>query len=82
MVTGDNVAIARQIATELDMGSNIQPATELFPGDVTKGQIPLDAADNIEEADGFAQVFPEHKYAIVNTASKRPHRGHDRRRGQ
>src|SRR6266481_3847013 len=39
MVTGDNVAIARQISLELDMGANIQPATELFPGDVTKGQI-------------------------------------------
>jgi H+-transporting ATPase len=64
MVTGDNVAIARQIALELDMGANIQPATELFPGDVTKGQIPS-AAEKIEEADGFAQVFPEHKYAIV-----------------
>src|SRR6266480_1750192 len=37
MVTGDNVAIARQISLELDMGANIQPATELFPGDMTKG---------------------------------------------
>src|SRR5437868_6747474 len=62
MVTGDNVAIARQISLELDMGTNIQPATELFPGDITKGQIPLDAAEKIDEADGFAQVFPEHKY--------------------
>jgi H+-transporting ATPase len=65
MVTGDNVAIARQISLELDMGANIQPAAELFPNDVTKGQIPLDAAEKIDEADGFAQVFPEHKYAIV-----------------
>ena len=38
MVTADNVAIARQIASALDMGTNIQPATELFPGDVTKGR--------------------------------------------
>jgi H+-transporting ATPase len=73
MVTGDNVAIARQIATELDMGANIQPATELFPGDVTKGQIPLDAAEKIEEADGFAQVFPEHKYAIVKILQENGH---------
>jgi H+-transporting ATPase len=55
MVTGDNVAIARQISLELDMGANIQPATELSPGDVTKGQIPLDAAEKIDEADGFAR---------------------------
>src|SRR5437667_2332173 len=73
MVTGDNVAIARQISLELDMGTNIQPATELFPGDITKGQIPLDAAEKIDEADGFAQVFPEHKYAIVKILQKNGH---------
>jgi H+-transporting ATPase len=73
MVTGDNVAIARQISLELDMGANIQPATELFPGDVTKGQIPLDAAEKIDKADGFAQVFPEHKYAIVKILQENGH---------
>src|SRR3989475_351837 len=73
MVTGDNVAIARQIASELDMGTNIQPATELFPGDLTKGQIPLDAVEKIDEADGFAQVFPEHKYAIVKILQENGH---------
>jgi len=73
MVTGDNVAIARQIASELDMGTNIQPATELFPGDVTKGQIPLDAAEKIDAADGFAEVFPEHKYAIVKILQENGH---------
>src|SRR5881398_627670 len=73
MVTGDNVAIARQIALEWDMGANIQPATELFPGDVTQGQIPLNAAEKIEDADGFAQVFPEHKYAIVKILQENGH---------
>ncbi len=73
MVTGDNVAIARQISLELDMGTNIQPATELFPGDVIKGQIPLDAAEKIDKADGFAQVFPEHKYAIVKILQENGH---------
>src|SRR5438067_6735530 len=73
MVTGDNVAIARQISLELDMGANIQPATELFPSDVTKGQIQLDAAEKIDEADGFAQVFPEHKYAIVKVLQENGH---------
>jgi H+-transporting ATPase len=73
MVTGDNVAIGRQIALELDMGTNIQPANELFPGDVTKGQIPLDAVEKIDEADGFPQVFPEHKYAIVKILQENGH---------
>lgn len=71
MVTGDDVAIARQIAGELGLGTNIQPATDLFTGDVTKGQIPLDAAGRIEATDGFARVFPEHKYAIVKALQER-----------
>jgi H+-transporting ATPase len=73
MVTGDNVAIARQISAQLGMGTNIQPATSLFPGDVTKGQIPLDALEKIEHADGFAQVFPEHKFAIVKVLQDSGH---------
>ena len=55
------------------MGANIQSATELFPGDVAKGQIPLDAAEKIDAADGFAQVFPEHKYAVVKILQQNGH---------
>src|SRR4029077_4898131 len=39
----------------------------------TKGQIPLDAAEKIDAADGFAQVFPEHKYAIVKILQQNGH---------
>jgi len=73
MVTGDSVAIAAQIAGQLGMGTHIQPATDLFTGDVTKGQIPLDVAAKVEQAEGFAQVFPEHKYAIVKALQERGH---------
>jgi H+-transporting ATPase len=71
MVTGDDVAIARQIAGDLGLGTGIQPATALFTGDVTKGEIPADVAARIESADGFARVFPEHKYAIVKALQGR-----------
>ena len=71
MVTGDDVAIAKQIAGDLGLGQNIQPATDLFTGDVTKGAIPADVAERIEAADGFARVFPEHKYAIVKALQER-----------
>ena len=71
MVTGDDVAIAKQIAGDLGLGQNIQPATDLFTGDVTKGAIPADVAEKIEAADGFARVFPEHKYAIVRALQER-----------
>jgi H+-transporting ATPase len=60
MVTGDHAAIARQIAGELRLGTRILPADEVF-GD---GQAPA-SASVIDAADGFAQVFPEHKFALV-----------------
>lgn len=73
MVTGDDVAIAQEIAGQLSMGKNILPATSLFPGDVTKGEVPPDAAARVDAADGFARVFPEHKFAIVKTLQEAGH---------
>jgi H+-transporting ATPase len=73
MVTGDNTAIASQIAGELGMGTHIQPASSLFNGDAAKGSLPPEVAAKIEKADGFAQVFPEHKYAIVKALQSRGH---------
>ncbi len=73
MVTGDNAAIAREIARQLDMGTNIQSASALLqpgPGERRHaGQL----AQEIEDADGFAEVFPEHKYAIVKTLQDSGH---------
>jgi H+-transporting ATPase len=71
MVTGDDVAIARQIAGDLGLGTNIQPAGDLFAGDVSKSAIAPEVAAHIEAADGFARVFPEHKYAIVKALQER-----------
>jgi len=59
MVTGDNVAIGRQISEQLGMGKNIQPAGQLFKNDVDAGHLSSQAAMQIEQADGFAQVFPD-----------------------
>jgi ATPase, P-type (transporting), HAD superfamily, subfamily IC len=70
MVTGDNVAIARQIAGQLGLGKEIQPASNLLGSDGAKA---LDAAEQIEKADGYAQVFPEDKYAIVKALQGRSH---------
>jgi H+-transporting ATPase len=71
MVTGDNAAIAREISGQLGMGRNIQPVGALFEGE--SGRPSADAADRIQAADGFAQVFPEHKYAIVKALQERDH---------
>jgi H+-transporting ATPase len=69
MVTGDQMAIGREIASQLGLGKNIVNA-DLFASDKPKhGQ--LDSA--IEWADGFAQVFPEHKFDIVSLLQKHGH---------
>ena len=70
MVTGDQVAIARETARTLGMGTAILDASGL--GD-TKREETAAAARAIENADGFAQVFPEHKYHIVDVLQKRGH---------
>ena len=64
MVTGDNLAIARQIAGELNLGQNILPADQIIQAKNGK-DIMHDVAQCAERADGFAQVFPEHKYWLV-----------------
>ena len=70
MVTGDQLAIARETAAKLGMGTNILDASSL--GDL-KVDAPSAVMDSIEKADGFAQVFPEHKYHIVEDLQKRGH---------
>jgi H+-transporting ATPase len=70
MVTGDALAIARETAKKLDMGTNILDASGL--GDV-KHEETAPVAKSIEKADGFAQVFPEHKFHIVDVLQKRGH---------
>jgi len=73
MVTGDNTAIAREIAGQLGLGTGIQPAGDLLVRAATQGYLSSDVAEQIEAADGFAQVFPEHKYAIVKALQEREH---------
>ena len=73
MVTGDNVAIASQIAGQLGLGTHILPASDLLVGNVAKDGLTPSVAEAVEKADGFAQVFPEHKYAIVKALQMRGH---------
>ena len=70
MVTGDALAIAREMAKTLGMGANILDANTL--GDA-KTEETAAAAKTIEDADGFAQVFPEHKFHIVDVLQKHGH---------
>jgi H+-transporting ATPase len=70
MVTGDALAIAKETAKTLGMGTNILDAKTL--GD-SKKQESAEVIESIEKADGFAEVFPEHKFHIVDVLQKRNH---------
>ncbi|PPQ33500.1 plasma-membrane proton-efflux P-type ATPase [Rhodopila globiformis] len=70
MVTGDALAIARETARTLGMGTNILDGATL--GDARTEET-ASVARSIEQADGFAQVFPEHKFHIVDVLQKHGH---------
>ena len=70
MVTGDQLAIAKETAGKLGMGTNILDAAILGDG---HGDETAAVTDSIEQADGFAQVFPEHKYHIIDVLQQRGH---------
>jgi H+-transporting ATPase len=59
MVTGDHIAIAKEISSQVNLGNDIVlPAAFLDRPDSEAQRV-------VEEAKGFAEVFPEHKYRIV-----------------
>jgi H+-transporting ATPase len=68
MVTGDHVAIAKETASKLHLGTNIAVAS-----DIVAGAGAQDANALVASADGFAQVFPEHKFKIVRTLQSAGH---------
>jgi H+-transporting ATPase len=73
MVTGDDTAVAREMARQLGMGDNIITAGDFFPPNFNPDAISASMAEKIDMADGFARVYPEHKYAIVKALQSRGH---------
>ncbi|MGN6727443.1 MAG: plasma-membrane proton-efflux P-type ATPase, partial [Tepidisphaeraceae bacterium] len=70
MVTGDQLAIAREIAGQLKLGGDILDAS-LFSQTPPPETSRLD--EIVERANGFAQVYPEHKFAIVERLQEHGH---------
>jgi H+-transporting ATPase len=67
MVTGDHIAIAKETSRQVNLGNDIVlPAAFLDRPD-------NEAQGVVEEAEGFAEVFPEHKYRIVQLLQSRGH---------
>jgi len=70
MITGDQMAIAQETAKELGLGNNILDASGFAD---TKHHESAQLSASIEKADGFAQVFPEHKFHIVDVLQQHNH---------
>jgi H+-transporting ATPase len=67
MVTGDHIAIAQEISSQVNLGNDIVlPAAFLDRPDSEAQRV-------VEEAEGFAEVFPEHKYRIVELLQSKGH---------
>ncbi|CAN0862532.1 ATPase 9, plasma membrane-type [Linum grandiflorum] len=73
MITGDQLAIGKETGRRLGMGTNMYPSSALLGQhkDESIASIPVD--ELIEKADGFAGVFPEHKYEIVKRLQDKKH---------
>ncbi|KAG0636930.1 hypothetical protein HOY80DRAFT_890498 [Tuber brumale] len=70
MLTGDAVGIARETSRQLGLGTNVYNAERL--GLSGGGDMPgSEVYDFVEAADGFAEVFPQHKYNVVEILQQR-----------
>ena len=68
MLTGDASPIAREIAASVGLGENLISAPELR---ASIKENPIEAAEQVEKSDGFAEVYPEDKYTIVKSLQVR-----------
>ncbi|CAN8096165.1 unnamed protein product [Discula destructiva] len=67
MLTGDAIAIAKETCKMLGMGTKVYNSEKLFNSGLS-GALQHDL---IARADGFAEVFPEHKYQVVEMLQQR-----------
>merc|ERR1719482_247035 len=72
MITGDQRLIAIETCRTLGLGTNVL-TSENLPGaeEVDSKQLGADYGEMVEHADGFAEVFPDHKYIIVEVLRQR-----------
>ncbi|CAF5020759.1 unnamed protein product, partial [Rotaria magnacalcarata] len=69
MITGDQLAIAKETGRRLGMGDNMYLSKTLKDGPPPESGY-RDVDDLVLHADGFAGVYPEHKYEIVEKLQK------------
>ncbi|XP_077238040.1 plasma membrane ATPase 4-like isoform X1 [Tasmannia lanceolata] len=73
MITGDQLAIGKETGRRLGMGTNMYPSSSLLGQSKDESIASIPVEELIEKADGFAGVFPEHKYEIVKKLQERKH---------
>ncbi|KAL5772791.1 hypothetical protein ACOSQ2_012715 [Xanthoceras sorbifolium] len=73
MITGDQLAIGKETGRRLGMGTNMYPSSSLLGQYKDEAIANMPVEELIEKADGFAGVFPEHKYEIVKKLQERKH---------
>ncbi|KAG2319796.1 hypothetical protein Bca52824_013009 [Brassica carinata] len=73
MITGDQLAIAKETGRRLGMGTNMYPSSSLLGHNINNEHEAIPVDELIEMADGFAGVFPEHKYEIVKILQEKKH---------
>jgi H+-transporting ATPase len=64
MLTGDALPIAKEVAAEVGLGERMIRAADLK--EFVKENA-IEAAQAAEKSDGFAEIYPEDKYAIVRS---------------
>ncbi|OJJ48162.1 hypothetical protein ASPZODRAFT_23824 [Penicilliopsis zonata CBS 506.65] len=69
MLTGDAIAIAKETCKMLALGTKVYNSERLIHGGLAGSA----QHDLVEKADGFAEVFPEHKYQVVEMLQQRGH---------
>jgi len=72
MITGDQLAIAKETGRRLGLGDNMFLSKTLKDGPPPESGY-KDVDDLVLHADGFAGVYPEHKYEIVQILQNMGH---------
>ncbi|HYA12652.1 MAG TPA: plasma-membrane proton-efflux P-type ATPase [Thermodesulfovibrionales bacterium] len=65
MLTGDNIAIAKEIASQVGIGSKIIRMVDM------EGLSEDEQVRIVGESDGFAEIYPEDKYKVVKLLQSR-----------
>lgn len=70
MITGDQLAIGKETGRRLGMGTNMYPSSALLGGHKDESIASIPVEELIEQADGFAGVFPGKYYYYSITIKK------------